>query len=58
VTEHLQPGVVTRLPLCSALCESTKTTLVKAASFELIRMVLSAGNQIPPQKTRGEITIQ
>lgn len=56
--EHLQPGVVTHLPLGPALGESATTTLVKAASFELIRMVLPAGKEIPPHKTRGEITVQ
>ncbi|MBL8819047.1 MAG: cupin domain-containing protein [Planctomyces sp.] len=56
--EHLQPGVVTHLPLGPALGESATSTLVKAASFELIRMVLPAGKEIPPHKTRGEITVQ
>lgn len=56
--EHLQPGVVTHLPLGPALGESATSTLVKTASFELIRMVLPAGKEIPPHKTRGEITVQ
>ena len=56
--QHLQPGVVTHLPLGPALSESATSTLVKAASFELIRMVLPAGKEIPPHKTRGEITVQ
>ncbi|MBL8815111.1 MAG: cupin domain-containing protein [Planctomyces sp.] len=57
-TEHLQPGVVTHLPLGPALGESATTAFVKTASFELIRMVLPAGREIPPHKTRGEITVQ
>ena len=56
--EHLQPGIVTHLPLGSALEHSATTTLVKAASFELIRLVLPSGKEIPPHKTRGEITVQ
>jgi quercetin dioxygenase-like cupin family protein len=56
--DHLKPGIVTHLPLGSALEESATMTLVKAASFELIRMVLPAGKEIPPHKTRGEITVQ
>lgn len=56
--EHLQPGIVTHLPLGSALGESATTTLVKTASFELIRLVLPSGKEIPPHKTRGEITVQ
>lgn len=56
--EQLQPGVVTHLPLGSALGASATTTLAKAASFELIRMVLPAGKEIPLHKTRGEITVQ
>jgi quercetin dioxygenase-like cupin family protein len=55
---HLLPGVVTHLPLGAALEESGTTTLIKAASFELIRLVLPAGKEIPPHKTRGEITVQ
>lgn len=56
--EHLQPGIVTHSPLGSALGESATTTLANAASFELIRMVLPTGKEIPPHKTRGEITVQ
>lgn len=56
--EHLQPGVVAHLPLGPALEASATKILVKAASFELIRMVLPAGKEIPPHKTRGEITVQ
>ena len=56
--EHLQPGVITQVQLGPALEESGTTTLIKAASFELIRLVLPAGKEIPPHKTRGEITVQ
>lgn len=56
--EYLQPGVVTHLPLGQALGESATTKLVKTPSFELIRLVLPAGKEIPPHKTRGEITVQ
>lgn len=54
----MQPGDVTQLPLGAALGQSVTTTLAKAATFELIRLVLPAGKEIPSHKARGEITVQ
>ena len=55
---HVQSGEVIRLPLGTGLNSSQTTTLVKSAHWELIRLVLPAGKEIPPHKAPGEISVQ
>ena len=56
--QHAKPGDVIELPLGAALGSSKTTTLVKTADLELIRLVLTAGKDIPTHKVGGEITVQ
>ena len=45
-------------PLGAALKESTTAVLVKTDALEVIRIVLTAGKQLPPHRVEGEITVQ
>lgn len=58
MTDRLLPGVITHLPLGPSLSQSDTEKLVSTTAFELIRLVLPAGKEIPPHKTRGQITVQ
>lgn len=55
---HAQPGqaVVVR-PLGAALAEATTHALFKSHGLEVIRLVLRAGQSLPPHKVPGEITV-
>jgi quercetin dioxygenase-like cupin family protein len=55
---HLQPNEVLRLPLGATLQASKTTTLVKTSELEVIRLVVSAGKEIPMHKAPGPITVQ
>jgi quercetin dioxygenase-like cupin family protein len=56
---HAKPGDIVDLrPLGRALATAKTTTLVKTADLELIRLVLSAGKELPTHKVPGEITVQ
>lgn len=52
------PPRVIRLPLGQRLQASPSGVLLKAAGFELIRLVVPAGKEIPPHRAAGEITVQ
>lgn len=52
------PDRVHHLPLGQSLRSATSATLLKSAGFELIRLVIPAGKEIPPHKAPGEITVQ
>jgi len=56
--QHAKSGEVIQLPLGAALGSSKTTTLAKTADLELIRLVLSAGKELPTHKAPGEITVQ
>lgn len=56
--QHAKSGEVITLPLCAALGNSKTATLVKTTDLELIRLVLTAGKEIPTHKAPGEITVQ
>ena len=56
--QHAKPGEVIPLPLGVALASSKTMTLAKTADLELIRLVLSAGKEVPTHKAPGEITVQ
>ncbi len=45
-------------PLEAALATSITQTLVKTDDLEVIRIVLLAGNELPPHQVPGEITVQ
>jgi quercetin dioxygenase-like cupin family protein len=45
-------------PLGAALVHARTTTLVKTETFEVIRLVVPAGKEIPTHRTAGEITVQ
>jgi quercetin dioxygenase-like cupin family protein len=55
---HAQPGeVVPALPPDSS--ETTRPhALFKGANLEVVRLVLRAGDRLPPHKVPGEITVQ
>lgn len=51
------PDRVFHLPLGEAYKTATSTTLLKSAGFDLIRLVIPAGKEIPPHRAAGEITV-
>jgi quercetin dioxygenase-like cupin family protein len=55
---HLQPNEVLRLPLGATLQITKTTTLVKTSELEVIRLVVSAGKEIPMHNAPGPITVQ
>ena len=56
---HAAPGqVIDVRPLGKAIPQSVTTTLVKSKQFEVIRLVLPAGKEIPSHQVHGEITVQ
>lgn len=56
---HANPGEIVNVrPLGAALPTTATSTLVKAKAFEVIRMVVTAGKEIPTHKAKGEITVQ
>ncbi|MCA8991908.1 MAG: cupin domain-containing protein [Planctomycetaceae bacterium] len=58
-THHAQPGeVIDVKPLGAALADAKTTTLFKAESVEVIRLVLRAGKVIDKHSAPGEIIVQ
>ena len=56
---HAKPGeVVDVRPLGAALTKTITQTIVKTDDLEVIRIVLPAGNDLPPHQVPGEITVQ
>ena len=56
---HSQPGdLIDVRPLGAALADTRSHALIKSADLEVIRVVLLAGQDMPPHATAGEITIQ
>ena len=56
---HAIPGeVVDVRPLGAALTTVATRTLVKTDSFDVIRMIVPAGKEIPTHKAKGELIVQ
>jgi quercetin dioxygenase-like cupin family protein len=56
---HAQPGDVVSVRPLGPTLESTRThALFKSADLEVIRVVVSAGSEIPPHAVTGDITLQ
>ena len=56
---HAQPGQSTDVkPLGGGLPAAKTVALFKTEDLEVIRLVLPAGEGMPPHKVAGEITIQ
>ena len=56
--EHAQPGQpIDIAPLGDALRESATHAILKTRSVELMRVVLRAGEALPPHNVRGELTL-
>jgi quercetin dioxygenase-like cupin family protein len=56
---HASSGeVVDVRPLGAALASTITRTLVKTDDLEVLRIVLPAGNELPPHRVPGEITVQ
>lgn len=55
---HANAGEVVRLSGAGADWGEKSRAIVKATSFEAIRLVVRAGETIPPHKTKGPITVQ
>lgn len=55
---HAQPGdVIDVRPLGAALAAARSHALFKSDELELIRLVMSAGDLLPPHSVAGEITL-
>ena len=56
---HAIPGeIVDVSPLGASLAMAETRALVKAKNFEVIRLVVLAGKEIPTHKAKGEIVVQ
>ena len=56
--EHAQSGeVVDVRPLGATLADAKTTTLAKTDAFELLRLVVPAGKEIPTHAAPGEIIV-
>ena len=56
--DHAQPGQpIDIAPLGAALHESATHAILKTRSLELMRVVLRAGDALPPHNVRGELTL-
>jgi quercetin dioxygenase-like cupin family protein len=56
---HASPGdVIDVAPLGPKLAGARSHALFKSADLEVIRLVLSAGEGLPPHAVAGEITLQ
>jgi len=56
--DHSQPGQpIDIAPLGAALRESATHAILKTRSLEVIRVVLRAGEALPPHTVRGELTL-
>ena len=57
--EHAAPGdIIDIRPLGECLAQATTHALIKGRSLELMRIVLRAGQSLPPHDVAGEVTIQ
>ncbi|GAA5510164.1 cupin domain-containing protein [Novipirellula caenicola] len=57
--QHAKPGEVFDVgPLGDAIADTKTSTLLKTATFEVLRLNLPAGKVIAEHKARGEITVQ
>lgn len=52
------PDHIVHLPLGEEIGTATSTTLMKSEEFELLRLVIPAGKQIPAHRAPKEITVQ
>lgn len=52
------PDRVLHLPLGNTVGGATSSVLMTSDRFELIRLVIPAGKEIPPHRVPGEITVQ
>jgi quercetin dioxygenase-like cupin family protein len=56
---HAEPGdVIDVRPLGAALPATRSHALFKSADLEVMRIVLRAGQELPPHAVTGEITLQ
>ena len=56
--EHARPGqVIDIAPLGAALRESQTHAILKTDALELMRIVLRAGEMLPPHQVAGEVTL-
>jgi quercetin dioxygenase-like cupin family protein len=56
---HASPGdLIDVRPLGAALATTRSHALFKSPQLEVIRLVLRAGEQLPPHEVAGEITLQ
>jgi len=56
--DHARPGQpIDIAPLGAALRESATHAILKTRSLEVIRVVLRAGEALPPHAVRGELTL-
>lgn len=56
---HATPGdVIDVRPLGAALAATRTHALFKSGDLEVIRIVLRAGDEMPPHVVAGEITVQ
>jgi quercetin dioxygenase-like cupin family protein len=56
--DHAQPGQpIDIAPLGAALRESSTHAILKTRSLALMRVVLRAGETLPPHSVRGELTL-
>ena len=56
--EHARPGqVIDIAPLGAALRESQTHAILKTDALELMRIVLRAGEVLPPHQVAGEVTL-
>lgn len=57
--EHSLPGQAADVsPLGHRLATQRTTALFKSADLEVIRLVLRAGESLPPHSVNGEVTLQ
>lgn len=55
---HAAPGEIVNLaPLGSRLRDEKSSALVKTDEFEAIRLVVPAGNHVPPHRVTGPVTL-
>ena len=55
---HARSGEIVALTASAAEPSPRTTTLVKSDEFEVLRLVLPAGKELPAHRSAGEITVQ
>jgi quercetin dioxygenase-like cupin family protein len=56
--EHARPGEIVDLrPLGGRLKDTRTAAIVKSEHFEVVRMIVLAGTEIPPHKVAGNIML-